>query len=298
VVASGPAGPRRRLGAELRRLRNGAGLHLDQVAARLHCSTSKISRLETGKGVPKTADVRELIKIYGVAADTERDMLMRLVRESRNEGWWESYTEGVAPERFFLDALERYTALETDAVALRAFDLSVLHGLLQTEDYARAVVSGQLPGRSRHEVDQLVELRMRRQEALYRPSPLRLDMVVDESVLARTVGGRTVMAAQMRRLLELEALPSVSIRVFPFDAGVDRAHMGHFVILDIPDDLGSTVVYSEGHAGETFLDGVSDVDAYDDVFTEVRAHALAPRASREVVRRYHDDFAPREARSP
>jgi transcriptional regulator with XRE-family HTH domain len=298
VAASGPVGPRRRLGAELRRLRNGAGLHLDQVAVQLRCSTSKISRLETGKGIPKPADVRELIKIYGVAADTERDMLLSLVRESRTEGWWESYTDGVAPERFFLDSTGRYAALEADAVGLRAFDLSVLHGLLQTEDYARAVLAGQLPRRSRQEIDQLVELRMRRQEALRRPSPLRLDMVVDESVLARTVGGRAVMAGQMHRLLQVMELPAVTIRVFPFGAGVDRAHMGHFVILDIPDDLGSTVVYSEGHAGESFLDGAFDVDVYDDVFTEVRGHALAPHASREVVRRYHDDFAPREAHSP
>ena len=294
MVASGPAGPRRRLGAELRRLRNGAGLHLDQVATRLHCSTSKISRLETGKGIPKTADVRDLIEIYRVGSDTEREMLLRLVRESRTEGWWESYTEGVAPERFFLDAPGRYPALETDAVGLRAFDVSVLHGLLQTEDYARAVLSGQL----HQDVEQLVELRMRRQESLYRPTPLRLDMVVDESVLARTVGSREVMAGQMDRLLSLMELSSVSIRVFPFAAGADRAHMGHFVILDIPDDLGSTVVYSEGHAGESFLDAASDVDVYDDVFTEVRGHALTPSASREVVRRYHDDFALREARSP
>ena len=298
MVASGPAGPRRRLGAELRRLRTGAGLHLDQVAGRLHCSTSKISRLETGKGIPKPADVRELIKIYEVAADTERDMLMRLVRESRTEGWWESYTEGVAPERFFLDAPGRYEALETDAVGLRGFDLSVLNGLLQTEDYARAVLSGQLPRHSSQEIDQLVELRMRRQEALRRPAPLSLDLVIDESVLARTVGSRAVMAAQMSRLLELMEMPSVTIRLVPFAAGVDRAHMGHFVILDIPDDLGSTVVYLEGHAGESFLDGAVDVDVYDDVFSEVRGRALALHESREVIRRYHHDFAPRKAHSP
>ena len=298
MVASGPAGPRRRLGAELRRLRTGAGLHLDQVADRLHCSTSKISRLETGKGIPKPADVRELIKIYAVAADTERDMLMRLVRESRTEGWWETYTDGVAPERFFLDAPGRYAALETDAVGLRGFDLSVLNGLLQTEDYARAVLSGQLPRHSRQEIDQLVELRMRRHDALYRPSPLHLDLVIDESVLARTVGSRQVMAAQMERLLQLMELPAVTVRLVPFVAGVDRAHMGHFVILDIPDDLGSTVVYLEGHAGESFLDSAADVDTYDDVFTEVSGHALAPRATREVIHRYQADFAPREARSP
>jgi transcriptional regulator with XRE-family HTH domain len=292
VVASGPVGPRRRLGAELRRLRNGRGLHLDEVADRLHCSTSKISRLETGKGVPRAADVRELIKIYGVAGDSEREMLLRLVRESRTEGWWETYTEGVRPERIFLDAPGRYIALETEAVGLRAFDLSVLHGLLQTEDYARAVLVGQLPHHARHEIDQLVELRMRRQEALHLPVPLRLDVVVDESVLVRPVGGRAVMTAQMRRLLELMELRSVSIRIFPFDAGVKRAHMGHFTLLEIPDALGSDLVYTEGHAGETFLEGESDVDLYRDVFDDALAHSLDEGASRDTVRRYASYFAP------
>lgn len=290
MVASGPIGARRRLGAELRRLRTGSGLHLDAVARELDCSASKVSRLETGKGVPKASDVRRLIQVYGVTADTEREMLLRLVQESRTEGWWESYTDGVVPERIFLDAPGRYAALETDAVGLRSFDLCVLHGLLQTQDYAYAVLCGLLPQHSPREIDQLVELRMRRQEALHRRPPLRLDAVVDEAVLARRVGGRAVMAAQMRRLLELMELPAVSIRIFPFAAGVDRAHMGHFVILDIPDDLGSTVVYSEGHAGESFLDAASDVDLYDDVFTEVRGHALAPQASREAVRRHLDDL--------
>lgn len=296
--ATGPAGPRRRLGSELRRLRNGAGLHLDQVAVRLHCSTSKISRLETGKGIPKPADVRELIEIYEVASDTEREMLMRLVRESRAEGWWQPYTEGVAPERFFLDQPGRYAALETDAVGLRSFDLSILNGLLQTRDYARAVLTAQLPRRPRHEVEQLVELRMKRQEALYRPNPLRLEMLVDETALARVVGGRAVMAAQMRSLTDVMELPTVSIRLVPFEAGVHRAHMGHFVILEIPDDLGSDVVYLEGHAGESFLDAPADVDAYDDVFTEVCRHAMTPRASRELVRRYHDLHASGKASTP
>ena len=291
MVAAGPAGPRRRLGAELRRLRTGKGLHLDEVAGQLRCSTSKISRLETGKGIPKTADVRALIRLYDVTGDTEREMLLRLVRESRTEGWWTSYTEGVQPEKFFLDAPGRYAALETDAVGLRAFDLSVLHGLLQTEDYARAVLSGQLPRRPRQEVDQLVELRMRRQDALYRTSPLRLDMVVDESVLARTVGSRAVMEAQMRRLLELMELPTVSIRLFPFEAGMDRAHMGHFTLLAIPEDLGSDLVYIEGLAGETLLESESDLDLYRDVFDDALARSLDAGASREAVRRSASRFA-------
>jgi transcriptional regulator with XRE-family HTH domain len=292
VVASGPAGPRRRLGAELRRLRNGAGLHLDQVAGRLRCSTSKISRLETGKGIPKPADVRELIKIYGVAAETERDMLMRLVRESRTEGWWESYTDGVAPERFFLDAPGRYAALETDAVALRSFDFGPLHGLLQTADYTRAVLSAQLPHHSAQAIEQLVELRLRRQDRLRSADPLRLTAVVDESVLFRVVGGPDVMTAQMRHLLDLMELPHVVIRVLPFTAGLRRAHMDHFMLLEIPDDLGSDLVYIEGHAGETFLESESDVDLYRDVFADALARSLDAGASREVVRRFAHDHAP------
>ena len=103
MVASGPAGPRRRLGTELRKLRNGAGLHLDEVAQALGCSTSKVSRLETGKGVPKASDVRQLIRLYGRTAEDERETLLQLVRDSRAEGWWTTYTEGIQSERFFLD---------------------------------------------------------------------------------------------------------------------------------------------------------------------------------------------------
>jgi hypothetical protein len=266
-------------------------MHLDVVADQLLCSTSKISRLETGKGIPKAADVRALIQLYEVTGDAEREMLLRLVRESRTEGWWASYTEGVQPERFFLDAPGRYAALETDAVGLRAFDLSVLHGLLQTQDYARVVLSRQLPRKSRKEIEQLVELRTRRQEALYRSDPLRIEVVIDESILERAVGSRALMADQMVRLLELMELTAVSIHIFPFDAGVDRAHMGHFTLLDIPDDLGSDLVYIEGHAGETFLDGQSDVDSYRYVFDDALARSLDADASREAIRRSAARFA-------
>ncbi|MDT7579528.1 MAG: hypothetical protein QOK35_792 [Pseudonocardiales bacterium] len=292
MVASGPAGPRRRLGAELRRLRNGAGLHLDQVAGELGCSTSKISRLETGKGSPKPTDVRELMRVYGVAADTEREMLMRLVRESRTEGWWESYTESVAPERFFLDAAGRYAALETDAVALRAFDLSVVSGLLQTEEYAHELLVVELPHHTPQEIDLLVELRRRRQEALRRADPLRLSVVVDESALRRVVGGHDVMVAQMDRLLDLAQLSNVDIRVLPFGAGVRRAHMGTFSILDIPDDLGSGVVYVEGHAGATFLESDADVEVYAHVFDDALSRSLDPDESSKAVRRCRDEHAP------
>lgn len=292
MVAVGPAGPRRRLGAELRRLRTGKGLHLDEVAGQLRCSTSKISRLETGKGIPKAADVRALIRLYDVTGDTEREMLLRLVRESRTEGWWASYTDGVQSERFFLDEPGRYAALETDAVALRSFDFGALHGLLQIPDYARAVLSAQLPHHSAREIEQLIELRVRRQDRLRGADPLRFTVVVDQSLLYRVVGSPAVMAAQMRHLLDLMREPHVVVRVLPFTAGVRRAHMAHFMLLDIPDDLGSDLVYIEGHAGETFLEARSDVDLYRDVFDDALARSLDAGASRDAVGDSAAHFAP------
>ena len=298
MVASGPAGPRRRLGAELRRLRTGKGLHLDAVADQLRCSISKVSRLETGKGVPKAADVRALMQLYDVTGDAERDMLLRLVRESRTEGWWESYTDGVAPDPFVLDVRSRYTALEADASAVRAFDLAALHGLLQTAAYSQAVLSAQLPHHSAQEIAQLVELRVRRQDRLWSADPLRLTSVVDESVLFRLVGGPEVMDAQMRHLLDLMELPHVDVRILPFTAGIRRAHVGHFVLLEIPDDLGSDLVYIEGHAGDAFLEVESDVDLYRDVFHDALARCFDAGGSRDAVRRSAALFAPPRKATP
>ncbi len=291
MVASGPAGPRRRLGAELRRLRTSAGLHLDQVAGQLRCSTSKISRLETGKGIPKAADVRELMRIYGVAADTEREMLLRLVRESRTEGWWESYTEGVTPARFVLDVQQRYTALEAETSAVRSFDPAVLHGLVQVPAYTRAVMTLLLPNHSPQEIEQLVELRTRRQEALtLREPPLELELVLDEAVLRRPVAGREVMAEQLRSLLAVADLPSVTLCVLPFAAGLHRVQIGRFDILEFADASVPDVVYIEGHAGETYLENGSDVDLYKDVLADAVDHALAPEASRALIARYLDEY--------
>jgi transcriptional regulator with XRE-family HTH domain len=283
-----PVGSRRRLGAELRRLRLKTGLTLDDVAELMTCSTSKISRLETGKGIPKVPDVRELMRIYGVTSDTERDMLLRLVRDGRQHGWWEPLTDGVAPERFVMDSPGRYAALENDAKAVRSFDVVLVHGLLQTEEYTRTVLSILLPHHSAEEVDRLVELRLKRQEALRRTdrSPLELVAVLDEAVLPRAVGGAGAWAAQLEHLLEMSELPTVTIRVLPFSSGMLRAHFGQFVLLDIPEELGSDVVYIEGQAGETYLDMKAEVDTYKEVFDDVLRHSLSLEESRQVINRY------------
>ncbi|MDQ4116224.1 MAG: helix-turn-helix domain-containing protein, partial [Actinomycetota bacterium] len=161
-----PTGARRRLGAELRRLRGNAGLRLDEVAGRLTCSTSKISRLENGKGIPKARDVEDLMSLYGVRADLEVAMLRRLVQESRSSGWWESYVDGLSTERYVLDNPARYAALETDAVAVTTFDVSVLHGLAQTRRYSRALLEQRLPRHQPWEIERLVEMLAHRKKAL------------------------------------------------------------------------------------------------------------------------------------
>ncbi|WP_214367345.1 helix-turn-helix domain-containing protein [Pseudonocardia sp. H11422] len=286
VAVQGPAGPRRRLGAELRRLRNKAGLHLDDVAEQLTCSTSKISRLETGKGIPKLPDVRELMRIYGVTSDTERDMLIRLVRDSREQGWWEPYTEGVPPERFVLDAPGRYAALETEATAVRCFTAMVLPGLLQTQDYAREMMTAILPHHRPSEIERLVDLRMQRQQALHRAdSPLELSVVLDEALLRRVVGGREMMADQLRSIDALLDLPTVDVRVLSFEAGFHRALLGQFTILELRESL-ADIVYVEGHAGDSYLDNEPDVTLYKEVYVDVARRALDPGASRELITEY------------
>ncbi len=292
----GPVGSRRRLGAELRRLRTNAGLTLDEVAEKMTCSTSKISRLETGKGIPKIPDVRELMRIYGVTSDTEQDMLVRLVHDGREQGWWEPYTEGVPSERYVLDTPGRYASIEADARMVRAFDITVVHGLLQTEDYMRSVISPLLPQHTARAIDQLVGLRLRRQEALNRTDrpPLQLVAVIDESVLRRPVGGAAVMVTQLRRLLTAARSPSVTIRVLPFEVGLLRVHVGAFTLLEIPPESGSDVVYIEGHAGETFLDTPADVDLYEDVFSDALDRSLTPHASAELIGLYLAQYAPRQ----
>jgi transcriptional regulator with XRE-family HTH domain len=288
AATQSPIGARRRLGAELRRLRTRAGLTLDDVAVRMTCSTSKISRLETGKGVPKVPDVSELLRIYGLDSDVERALLLRLVRDGREHGWWETYTDGLQTEPHFLERPGRYASLENDARRVRCFDFTSVHGLLQTEDYMRAVFARVLVHHTAEDIDRLVALRTRRQQALVRqvPRPLELVAVMDEVVLRRPVGGSAVMAAQLDRLVEAARLPNVTIQVVPHEAGILRAHAGQFVLLDIPAELGSDLVFVEGHAGDSYLDSASDLELYRDVFADALASALSPDASVEMVRRY------------
>lgn len=266
--ARGPVVPRRRLGAELRTLRERAGLTIEDVANGLECSVSKVSRLETGQGIPYRRDVRDLLDRYGLTDQAQRERLMRWVRDGQRQGWWDAYSDVLGPENPLLwpgDNL-RYVALEQDAKELRCFESTLVNGLLQTEDYARHVLRT-LSTRDREATDRLVELRMRRQDRLYATDdPLTLRVLLDEAVLHRPVGGARVMRTQLKRLLVDAQRPNITVQVLPLRVGPHPSVAGSFAVLAFPDSDDNDLVYIEGHVGELYLEKDHDVQVYDQMF--------------------------------
>jgi transcriptional regulator with XRE-family HTH domain len=285
---------RRRLGAELRRLREDAGMTLEQAANALECSMSKISRLETGKGLPKQRDVRDLTRLYGKAAEGRLEPLLRLAREGARAGWWQEYTPLLTAEPFVFDGADRYVALESDASWLRAYDPTCFHGLLQSEVYIRGLLGAVLPHHPQDEIEKLVEFRLRRQEVLTRnDSPLEVHEVIDESVFRRTVGDDAVMVRQLDHLIELSSLANLTIQILPFTAGFLRATgAGQFLVLGFDYTADQDVVFVESHSGTSFLEGDFGVETFKRMFKDVRARALGPLESLEWMRRERASYQP------
>lgn len=268
----GPVVPRRRLGAELRTLREQAGLTIEDVAVELECSVSKVSRLETGQGIPKARDIRDLLDRYGVTDQAHRARLMRWVRDGQRQGWWHDFSDVLDPgpeDPQLPDNFSRYVALEQDASKVRAFESTVVHGLLQTEDYARAVLTAVSTADS-EATDRLVELRMRRQERLYvDEDPLKIHVILDEAVLHRPVGGQQVMRAQLKKLVAEAQRPNITLQVLPFSVGMHQATVGPFVVLAFPDSDDNDLVYVEGYLGDIYLEKERDIDVYERMFEEL-----------------------------
>jgi len=279
----GPAVPRRRLGAELRRLREQAGLLIEDVAETLECSTSKISRLENGKGIPKIRDVRDMLARYGVTDSRLRERLLGWARAGQQQGWWQEFSDVMqqdAPGR-----LDTLLALETDASRSLAFQVSLVHGLLQTEAYARAVIETILPKLTAYDVDRLVQLRLRRQQVLYREeAPLELWHILDEAVLWRPIGGHHVLAEQLKRILQDTTRPNITVRILPFAAGVHQAVVGSFEITEFTDKVDHDVVSVESLTGNTFLESDDDVIRYVHAFNDVTECALGPAQSADLIK--------------
>ena len=263
-----PTVRRRRLALELRRLREAARLTCEEVAEHLECSASKISRVETGRVSVSPRDVRDMLELYGVP-EQQRDSLVQLSRDSRQKGWWHAYSDTIQPQ------FATYVGLESAASEIRVYEVNIIPGLLQTEDYARTMMrSGTMNG-SHEDVERKVALRMARQPALTRDDPPMLWTVVDEAALRRRVGGTELMRAQLEHVLELSGLKNVAMQVIPFGAGAHPAMGRPFVILVFPERVDPDVVYLEDLTSTLYLEDVDEVDRYNVFFNHLRATALS-----------------------
>ncbi|WP_340378149.1 helix-turn-helix transcriptional regulator [Streptomyces sp. SS7] len=279
-----PTVRRRRLGQELRRLREEKGMTAEQVAERLLVSQSKISRLENGRRSISQRDVRDLCGVYEVEDQRMVESLMEMAKDSRQQGWWHAF--GDIPYSV-------YIGLETDAESLRVYEPQTVTGLLQTRAYAEAIIRGALPERPEAEVDKRVQVRLRRQERITtEEGPLRLWVVLDEAALRRVVGSRLVMREQLEHLAELSRLPHVTVQVLPFEVGAHPGLNGQYTILEFADASDSSVVYIEGVTSDLYLEKAYDVQQYSVMYEHLRAQALNVEHSRRVI----DDLAKEYAR--
>ncbi|MET7740413.1 helix-turn-helix transcriptional regulator [Streptomyces sp. NPDC005385] len=275
----GPAVRRRKLGAELRSLRAGTGLTSGQAARLLGWHQSKVSRIETGTSGVKPVDVERLLDTYGVE-DTELRELLVVLAGSEGNGrhhWWHAY-RGVLPP-----AYRDFISLESGASVMRTLETSVVPGLLQTPDYARAVTRAAVDGLEESKLDTLVEVRLARQDVLRADPPLELCAVLDEAVLRREVGGPEVMARQLSRLCEAAALPQVRLQVLPFAAGAHIGITGPFVIFSFPNTTDLDVVVLDHLTSSLYLERKEDLQAYTEAFNTLRFHALSPEDSLDYI---------------
>jgi len=285
VAEGSPIVRRRELGALLRKMREDRGMSVKQVTEYLICSPSKVSRIETGHRGATLRDIRDLCDLYGVTDQAERDRLMTLAKEGKQQGWWQSYDLPYS----------NYVGLEAEAVTVSGFHSSVVPGLLQTADYARAIHEAAIPEISTPAltsvvVDQRVEARIRRQDLLTKGKPLNLSIVMDEAVLHRVVGGPAVMSAQLRHLVNMTELPNATIQVIPYDVGAHPALESTFYILDFGEAVPS-VIYVEGLVGWIYFERTEDIDRYRRVFERLNGIALSPEESIKVMTKIERSIA-------
>lgn len=265
------------LGASLRRLREKRGLTRDQAGFHIRASESKISRMELGRVGFKTRDVEDLLTLYGVVDDAERRALLEMVREANTPGWWQNYSQEL-PSWF-----TTYVGLEEAASMIRTYEVQFVPGLLQTAAYARSVIQLGNPDVPDEGIERRVHLRMQRQERFTKNDGPRLWAVIDEATLKRTIGGRKVMAEQLRHLLEVAALPNITLQVMPFRYGMHAAEGGAFSILRFPESDLSDVVYVEQLWGALYLDKREDIDPYLTAMEQLCVESTTPGGTVELI---------------
>ncbi|MFI8275151.1 helix-turn-helix domain-containing protein [Streptomyces sp. NPDC085929] len=270
-----PTVSRRRLGSELRRLREISGMTTQQVTERLLISQPKISLMENGRRLIKPRDVRDLCGLYGVQDQRRVDHLIQLAKESGQQGWWNSY--GDIP-------YGAYIGLEAEAAAIRLYEPLVIPGLLQTPAYALAVIAGTIPHVTPEQAAARLQVRLRRQDRLGAPrNPLRLWSVLDESALRRVVGSREVMRKQLDHLIHLGAQPHITMQVLPHGVGAHPGVSGQFSLLEFADAIDASVVYLERFTSDLYLEKRSDVRLYGDMYAHLQARALSPDSTRPFI---------------
>lgn len=277
MAENSPTARRRQLITELKQLRERAGLTQGQAAERLDWHHTKIFRIETGRTGPHPNDVRLLVEVYGVEDAAQRDALVQLAKEARKRGWWYSYRD-VLPSKY-----EFYVGMESEASAINNFELAVVPGLLQTEDYARELFRGGPMELDPEEIQRRLEVRITRQQVLAKPDRPQLWTILDEAAIRRLVGGPAVMKAQLEHLLEC-SYGKTTVQVVENRIGAHPGTTGSFIVLGFPDPADVDVVYMETIGGNLWVDKPEDVAQYATAFDHLRAVALSPDATRAMVK--------------
>jgi hypothetical protein len=276
-AGSGPTVRRMLVGAHLRRLRTEKAITREQAGEAIRASEWKIHRLENGQVGFKERDVVDLLGLYGVTDPGEVAAFLVLAREANAPGWWHHFGD-VLPQWF-----RAYVDLESAAALIRTYEGQLVPGLLQTEDYVRAVVGGAQLEDSPEEAERRVQLRLGRQSLLERPDAPRLWAVVDEAALRRPVGGRGVMRAQLERLIDATTLPNVTLQVLPLDAGAHPAMVGAFSVLRFGDQELPDIVYVEHLTSALYLSKREDVDEYLHVMESICVRSAPPNKTADIV---------------
>jgi len=284
VTGTSPTARQRELGTRLRGLRNEHNLTVEDVAEKLLCSATKISRLETGARRRSLRDVRDLCGIYEVDASTSAE-LMSLAKEARAAGWWTQYDD------LNLDPL---IGLEEAATTITCYSMFYMPGLLQTREYAQGIISIVAPKMDPHVVQQRVDARLRRQQLLSRDSGPRYNVLLDENVIRRGVGDPELIAAQLEKVLDTISAGRAVVQIIPFSAGAYATADGYFVLLEFEGraDLWP-VVYIEGLAGNQYLDRKGDIARYRECIDYLKARALSPQESESLIAKARADYTGR-----
>ncbi|GAA4549987.1 helix-turn-helix domain-containing protein [Amycolatopsis samaneae] len=266
----------RRMAAELRRLRASADMSREEVSDQTGINSVTLYRIETAKAKPQKRTLMALLNLYEVDP-AQREYLLALLKDASVQGWLRPYHSDL-PEEY-----TAYISFESEAQGVRNYESLFLPGLLQTEDYARAVIRGVLPTATEEQVEDRVRARLERQPLLTKAAPLKFWAVVDEAALRRVVGGPAVMGRQLQHLAEVVAAPNVTLQVIPFEAGAHPGMPGQFILMDFADPMDTDLIYIDSMAGDLFLESEADISRYRAIFDHLVAVAKSPNDSAALV---------------